>query len=143
MEGIIIAEQMNAVQSALANPNNFERYGSNTTIEMSSINWRNYGLIIADGATNYVVGRQWHLDGLSNVTSYGSVTINHYLEGTTQKLADSQTINAEENTVINGANYKKTITGYTYTSANPERYRITRQQELLICIIPKVLSDIL
>lgn len=120
--------EWNAVQSALANPNNFERYGSNTTIEMSSINWRNYGLIIADGATNYVgSGRQWHLDGLSNVTSYGSVTINHYLEGTTQKLADSQTINAEENTVINGANYKKTITGYTYTSANPERYKIVKK----------------
>ena len=120
--------EWNAVQSALANPNNFERYGSNTTIEMSSINWRNYGLIIADGATNYVgAGRQWHLDGLSNVTSYGSVTINHYLEGTTQKLADSQTINAEENTVINGANYKKTITGYTYTSANPERYKIVKK----------------
>ena len=120
--------EWNAVQSALANPNNFERYGSNTTIEMSSINWSNYGLIIADGATNYVgSGRQWHLDGLSNVTSYGSVTINHYLEGTTQKLADSQTINAEENTVINGANYKKTITGYTYTSANPERYKIVKK----------------
>ena len=121
--------EWNAVQSALANPNNFERYGSNTTIEMSSINWSNYGLIIADGATNYVgTGRQWHLDGLSNVTSYGSVTINHYLKGTTQKLADSQTINAEENTVINGADYKKTITGYTYTSANPSQYTIVKKQ---------------
>ena len=120
--------EWNAVQSALANPNNFERYGSNTTIEMSSINWSNYGLIIAAGATNYVgSGRQWHLDGLSNVTSYGSVTINHYLEGTTQKLADSQTINAEENTVINGANYKKTITGYSYTSANPAQYTIVKK----------------
>ena len=142
--------EWDAVQNALANPNNFERYGSNTSIEMSSIDWNQFGLIIADGATNYVgTGKQWHLDGMSNVTNYGSVTINHYLEGTTQKLAESETVNAEEGTVINAANYKKNITGYIYTSANPEQYTIVkrsfgiRQMEKLIYIIPKDLLDIL
>lgn len=109
------------VMTALENLNsNFERYGSNTTIEMSSIKWDTFGLLVENGATNYVgAGNQWHLDGMSEVSNSGSVTINYYEKGTTNKLAESQTVTAEAGTVINGANYKKTITGYTYTSANP------------------------
>ena len=118
------------VMTALENLNsNFERYGSNTTIEMSSIKWDTFGLLVENGATNYVgAGNQWHLDGMSEVSNSGSVTINYYEKGTTNKLAESQTVTAEAGTVINGANYKKTITGYTYTSANPSQYTIVKKQ---------------
>ena len=119
----------NAVEKALQNPNNFERYESNVTIDMSAVNWNYFGLVIADGATNYTPNgsNQWHLDGMSEVTSYGSVVINHYELGTNKKLAESETITAEENTVINGADHKKAIAGYTYTSANPEQYVIVKK----------------
>ena len=129
----------NNTMAALANPDNFDRFGSNTSIDMSNIDWDHFGLKRADGASDYTSeapnGKsKWHLDGMVNVTSYGAVVINHYLDGTTTKLADSQTINAEENTVINASSYVKNISGYVYKSANPEHYTIVKKTTGMINI---------
>ena len=126
----VTSSNYTATIAALRNADNFERYTeANTTIDMEDINWSTYGLKVASGATNYTSGNnEWHLDGSVVVTDYGSVTINHYLKGTTIELAPAQSVNAKANRVIEAAKYKKNIPGYTYVSANPLTYTIVKKQ---------------
>ncbi len=123
-----------ALTRAMQSASNIDRYtGANTSIVLSSISWTGngkYGLKIANGATNYVNNGTdtWHLDGEVNVSTFGSVTINYYEAGTTNKIAESVTLNADDGTIVNSQDYKIDIPGYTYSYADKDSYTVVKRQ---------------
>ena len=53
-----------------------------------------------------------------------SVTIHHYLQGTTTKVADDTVVDLPYNQSVTVANYKKTITNYEYVSCSPASFTV-------------------
>ena len=56
--------------------------------------------------------------------SIPSVTIHHYLQGTTTKVADDTVVDLPYNQSVTVANYKKTITNYEYVSCSPASFTV-------------------
>ena len=125
-------DMWDAVMAAYQDPSNFDRFTSNNSVDMSHIIWNgtDCGIVASNGANDYVAAGsyEWHLDGTVNVTNYGAVRVHHLLKGTTTELAATELVNAEEDTVINGAAYAKNISGYTYEYAEPAQYTIVKKQ---------------